>query len=381
MIFNFPCASRVFGLWGLLFLTACTQNNGVVSFAIHPIHEDSKFEAAAIADMNNDGKLDIFCGSYWYEAPEWRRHLVRQQQEINEYYNDFANLPLDVNGDGWMDIINSAFFSRSLFWLKNPGDPGQLFELVEIDRPGPMETAILFDINSDGRMDILPNVSDNPAWYEQHTNSGAPESIFWIKHTLPSQAAGHGIGAGDLNSDGRVDIVVRHGWLEQTGIEWQWHADFDLGDRPSIPILVHDVDEDDDADIIWGRAHDYGLFWLEQNPESTNLQWVQHLIDSSWSQPHFMLLRDLNNDGKVELLSGKRYRAHNGKDPGGSDPLCIYYYEFDPKRKIWHRNTVTEGNTIGFGICTDARDIDNDGDVDIVAPGKSGLYLLENMLQ
>jgi hypothetical protein len=71
-------------------------------------------------------------------------------------------------------------------------------------------------------------------------------------------------------------------------------------------------------------------------------------------------------------------RAHNGKDPGGYDPPVVYFYTFDPGKKVWQRSAVSEMENTGFGIHTSAQDYDGDGDIDILAPGKTGLYLLEN---
>ena len=356
-----------------------------IPFRIHVLNAESRFEAAGIVDVNNDGLSDIFCGSYWYEAPDWRKHLVREQEEINEYYNDFANLPLDVNGDGWTDIVNAAFFNKTLFWIRNPGISGESFKVIEIERPGSMETAIARDINGDGRPDILPNDGGAPAWYDFYPDTSAENGVRWQRHGLPKEVRGHGNGAGDVNGDKRCDIVCRQGWLEQTNAAdslWVWHPAFDLGDRPGIPILVHDVDADGDSDLIWGRGHDYGLYWLEQSRDGSDQRiWEKHIIDSEWSQAHFMLLADLNNDGCEELVTGKRYRAHNGRDPGGHDPLCVYYYRFDRSAHCWYRHTISQGERVGFGINTQAADIDADGDIDIVAPGKSGLNLLENLLK
>ncbi|MGE5296866.1 MAG: VCBS repeat-containing protein, partial [Solirubrobacterales bacterium] len=156
--------------------------------------------------------------------------------------------------------------------------------------------------------------------------------------------------------------------------------EFDLG-YASIPILVHDADGDGDSDLIWGLGHNYGLYWAEQKTVDGKRAWEKYLIDDSWSQPHFMLMADLDNDGQDELVTGKRYYAHNGNDPGENDPRCVYSYDFDRATKKWTRNVLHEGGTVGFGINTFAADIDADGDVDVVAPGKSGLYLLENLLK
>ncbi|HUT47072.1 MAG TPA: HEAT repeat domain-containing protein, partial [Sedimentisphaerales bacterium] len=352
-------------------------------FRLHVINGDSRFEAAGIADINRDGKLDIFCGGFWYEAPAWKKHVVRDVPEQGDYYYDFANLPMDIDGDGWTDIADAAWHNKKLFWLRNPGRAGGQFEVIDIDTPGNIETAMAVDINADGQLDVLPNIMSQAAWYEFGLDKAAPHGVKWTKHQLPKQAATHGIGAGDINGDGRCDVIAPAGWLEQTpdaDEPWRWHAEFDLG-HASIPILAHDVDADGDADIIWGMGHNYGLYWLEQGTSSGSRSWQKHLIDESWSQPHFLILADLDNDGTDELITGKRFHAHNGNDPGGNDPTCLYYYKFDLKQRKWDRHIIHEGGDVGLGISTAALDIDADGDIDIVAPGKSGLFLLENLLK
>ena len=350
-------------------------------FKLHTINNESAFEAAGIADINRDGRDDIFSGGFWYEAPSWKKHFVREVKFEGGYYYDFADIPIDVDGDGWTDIVTAAWHNKKVFWVRNPADTEKPFEVFDIDTPGNMETALAVDINSDGKKDILPNIMTAAAWYEYQPDPSAENGVKWTKHDLPQQAAGHGIGAGDVNTDGHCDIVTPNGWLEQNAQGgWTWHQEFSLGST-SIPILVHDVDSDSDSDIIWGMGHDYGIFWLEQSKdEQGKRKWQKHMIDDTWSQPHFMLLADLDNEGKQELITGKRVHAHNGHDPGGNEPPCVYYYSFDPASKKWQRHLLHEGGKVGFGINTQAQDIDADGDIDILAPGKTGLYLFENLL-
>jgi hypothetical protein len=349
-----------------------------VRFRKHTINADSRFEAAGLLDVNRDNKTDIFCGGFWYEAPDWTKHVVREVPEQSEYHYDFANLPYDVDGDGWTDIVNAAWHNKTLFWIKNPGRSGQGFQVIDIDKPGNMETALLHDINGDGHVDILPAANNAPCWYEAAVTNGKTQ---WTKHELPASMKGHGMGAGDIDGDGRCDIVAPRGWLQQPASgPWTWHAEFELGST-SVPILAFDVDADGDTDILWGMGHGYGLYWLEQTQDGPATRtWTRHTIDDAWSQPHFPILADLDNDGRQDLVVGKRYRAHNGKDPGSEDPKCIYWYRYDPPSKQWDKHVVHEGGQVAFGISTAIGDMDRDGDLDIVAPGKSGLYLLENLL-
>ena len=95
-------------------------------------------------------------------------------------------------------------------------------------------------------------------------------------------------------------------------------------------MIVYDVNKDGLADIIEGQAHGYGLNWWQQKEESDGRRsWIKHSIDAGRSQYHDIQLADIDNDGSLELITGKRYRAHNGHDPGADDPLGLYYFEIE----------------------------------------------------
>ncbi|HXS77178.1 MAG TPA: VCBS repeat-containing protein, partial [Terracidiphilus sp.] len=78
-------------------------------------------------------------------------------------------------------------------------------------------------------------------------------------------------------------------------------------------------------------------------------------------------------------LAGKRYRGHNGKDPGSYDPLVIYYYKIDRKTGAFSRYPVSVNGTAGAGTQFVVEDMDKDGDMDIVVAGKTGVHFLENL--
>jgi hypothetical protein len=181
-------------------------------FRQHTIDRQATDSAAAAIDVDRDGRLDIVTGRAWYQAPSWKRHVVRDVEFIRGRYDDYACLPLDVNGDGRIDFITANYRSQKLAWIESPSDLSQPWIEHVIARPGPMETGRLYDIDGDGRLDVLPAGKDFRAWWQLDGKSaGGPN---WLRHDLPVEAAGHGIGFGDINGDGRGDVVAAGGWLE-----------------------------------------------------------------------------------------------------------------------------------------------------------------------
>jgi dienelactone hydrolase len=357
-----------------------------VAFRRHVLNAESEFSACAVIDVDHDGRPEIVSGQYCYEPPDWQRHTIREVQLIRGRYDDYSNLPLDVNGDGWMDLVSCNYRSSSLYWVRNPGETDSLWSNHVIDTPGPSETGRLADIDGDGQLDVLPSGTKFAAWYEVVMNDTAAgeKRPHWIRHDLPEQLIAHGVGCGDINGDGRDDLVNPRGWAEapedpRTG-RWIWHGEFNLHRDVGLPILVVDVDNDGDNDLVWGRGHDTGLYWTEQtrSPDAQRV-WVRHAIDTSWSQAHSIMLADIDGDDRQDLVAGKRYMGHDGKDPGEYDPLAIYWYRFCQDTKTWERHLVSWGDDCGFDLDPKCADVDQDGDVDIVAPARSGLFLLENL--
>ena len=370
-------------------------------------------ETAAVADVNHDGRPDIVSGEFWYEAPSWQPHRFRDIDFRQQYVDVFSDLPIDVDNDGYPDIVSVSWFAKKVSWWKNPGRGAGGYNLLNMWQEATIhdgfnvEFAVMADLDNDGKaFELLAQENGTgQAWYE--VRGGA-----WVAHVVSDRSYGHGIGAGDVNKDGRTDILTPRGWLEAPADpragNWTFHPDWEVANAPtpsaapatppaagSPPRVMElgfmhvlDVNGDGRNDVIAAAAHDYGVFWFEHGADGT---WTRRVIDSSWSQGHASTLVDINGDGKLDFVTGKRFMAHNGNDPGEREPLGVYWYEYRPQAVPsggrgtgspgveWIRHLIDFGGRVGGGMQIPVVDIDGDGDLDVICAGKSGLFLLENV--
>ncbi len=388
MFVGYPLkSSLVIAIWMSLFVLGAktviaqfVEADDGLKFQLHVVDSNAIFSSCGVMDVDKDGDQDIVSGAWWYEAPSWKRHFVGEVEIIRGRPDGYSHLEMDVNRDGWTDLVHVNFRSASIYWLEHPGSSLGEWTKHVVEVPGPMETGRLYDVDGDGQMDVVPSAWDFAAWYELLPGTDGQ----WARYEIDSAGAGHGSGFGDVNGDGRGDFVGTKGWAEgptdpRMG-KWTWHAEFDLG-RTSMPIIVGDIDGDGDADLLYSIGHDYGTYWLEQESSGVGRTWIKHLIDSSWSQGHSPLWVDLDEDAINEFVNGKRYWAHEGRDPGAKGPLVIYRYEFDRVSRKFNRYIIQSNGPAGIGLDPKASDLDGDGDIDLVFPGRSGLYWYENLLR
>ena len=346
---------------------------------------DERYESAGIFDVNNNGILDIVSGEWWYEGPDFKtKHRIGEMTAEGEYFDDFSTIALDINGNGRLDFVTGGWWGNTLRWRENPSDPQKEWPEHVIAETGNIETTRAWDIDGDGVLEIIPNTPGGPlVVHKLKTDAKGKGTGAFTSHVLREEKQGHGLGCGDIAGNGRCDIVLVDGWLEAPAdpynSPWTWHPDFELFRNASVPILVAGVSGNGLNDLIVGGGHEYGLDWWEQRMEGGTRSWVRHPIDPFNSQYHDMMWIDLDGDGQCELLTGMRYRAHCGHDPGSADDLGIYYFKWNGES--FAKQIIDHGPArcaTGLGIHFAVADLTGNGLLDIVAPGKDGLYVFYN---
>ncbi len=373
-------------------------------------------EGASVADVNKDGKMDVLSGPFWYVGPDFSKRstiydmgdksFVKKGDASgttiagwkgflsgeNEYSNNFLSYSADFNGDGWSDYLVIGFPGKETFWWENPQGKDALWQRHLVLAVTDNESPMLVDLDGDklpellcmsnGTVGFAKMDPKNPtAEWKWRNVSGAPQKQYF-KYT-------HGIGYGDINSDGHMDIIEGTGWWEAPAAEdknlpWKKHEFlFGLGAQQ----FGYDVNGDGKTDIISALdAHKWGVAWYEQTNVGGAQGWVKHLITGTekeagesgvtFSQPHAIDLADMNGDGVMDIVTGKRVWAHGPKaDPEPNAPFVLWWFEL--KREGGKAKFIPHlvDSDSGVGTQVMAADVNGDKKPDIVVGNKKGLFV------
>ena len=364
-----------------------------VSFKRRQLDAKFRSEGVAVGDFNKDGQMDIAAGSVWYQGPDWTMHAVEDTPKAfdpKNYSNSFVNFAEDVNGDGWADLMVVDFPSKPTWWFENPRGSAGPWKRHMATPVTNNESPQFLDVDGDGRRELImafspdPDDPDGPERRMAIVRRDADADKPWIVHPISAKAApgtrrySHGLGAGDINGDGRDDIVVTQGWWESpvkaAPGEWTFH-NVDFGPA-AAQMFVYDFDGDGDNDVLSSSAHNYGIWWHEQLPAGA---WTTHVILKSFSQTHGMCMADINGDGLPDFVTGKRWWAHGGKDPGGNDPAVFYWFELKCAggRPQWIAHQFDDNS--GPGTQFEVADVNGDGLLDVVSSNKKGVHYFEQV--
>lgn len=344
-------------------------------------------EGVAVGDVNKDGLLDVLAGAYWFEAPRWTPHEIMKPEkfEYDKGYSDaFISQTMDVNFDGWIDFLRIGFPGKEAYWFENPKDQGGHWKKHLIHDAVGNESAGFFDLDGDGRLDLLGGDANKKkmTWFKAPTTAGNLQwepIVIGNEGVLGAEPFSHGLGMGDMNGDGRPDVIITKGWWEapadvhQPG--WVFH-EANLG-QAAAQMHVFDFDRDGDADVVSSSAHGLGIWWHEQVKESQGKStWVTHLISEAFSQTHGLALTDMNGDGAPDLVTGMRYFAHMGRDPGELNPPVLYWFELKAgPRPQWIPHQIDDASGVGVEVLV--KDITADGLKDIIVANKKGVFVFK----
>ncbi len=417
MIRKHPGASLVFLLiWAVGNTLSVANEWQVHSFTKQQLTDEFWAEGAYLADFNRDGQADIVYGPFWFEGPDFsKRHEYRPASQTfkrklsdgseitipgfegargvnNAYADNFLTYTYDFNQDGWPDILIYGFPGKEAVWYENPnGKPGHwrshaILNVLDNESPG------FGDITGDGKPEIIC-CSEGYIGYAQvdWKQPDRPWKFHPVSPKSDYQRYTHGLGFGDVNGDGRVDILEKDGWWEQPatlsdGKLWTKHS-FAFGEG-GAQMFAYDVNGDGLNDVITSlSAHGYGIAWFEQTREKGNISFRKHIIINQepaenpfgvkFSQPHALDLVDLDGDGLKDLITGKRFWAHgSAMDPEPNAPAVLYWFKLvrlENYRAEFIPHLVDDDSGVGTQVA--AADINGDGLPDIVVGNKKGAFV------
>jgi len=346
------------------------------------IDPDFRSEGAAVADVNRDGQADILAGNLWYQAPDWKPREIaplRRFDAATGYSNSFLNFTLDLDRDGWPDQIVFGFPRKEAFWRRNPRGAAVHWKEHPIAPNAMSESPVFARLSGIGTpVLIFPHDSRSMAWHEPDQDLSRPFQRHLIGGPETVGIGAHGLGAGDVNGDGRPDVLTAAGY-------WEAPEDPRRGGWKFVPaqlgpdcaqMIVYDVDGDGLADVLGSSAHAVGVWWHQQRRGAEGPVFIRHPIDDSFSQAHALTAADINGDGLLDVVTGKRFWAHGpGKDVRPGDPCVLHWFELrrDGGKVRWIRHQIDDDS--GVGTQFEVVDLNRDGRPDIVVANKKGVFL------
>jgi hypothetical protein len=368
-------------------------------------------EGANFGDFNKDGQNDVVSGPYWWEGPSFeKRHEYapatvthkRKKEDGSEetvkgydplgYSRNFFAFTYDFNQDGWTDILILGFPGEESTWFENPKGRGGHWQPHIMLEVTDNESPTFGDLTGDGKPEVI--CSSKGAYGYAEPDWSDPKKLWKWHNISPNNnyhKFTHGLGYGDVNGDGKLDLLEKDGWWEQPASlsgdpVWKKHP-FVFSKDGSSHMYAYDLDGDGDNDVITAlAAHGYGLAWYENVKEGSEITFKQHLImgkqpsDNKYgvkfSQLHAVDLIDMDGDGLKDIVTGKRWWAHGPKgdeEPNAAPVLYWFKTVRSPGGVDFIPNQIDDNSGIGTQVV--AGQVNKDKWPDVVVGNKRGTFV------
>jgi len=359
-------------------------------------------EGSCIGDFNKDGTPDVAIGHYWYEGPDFTKHHQffegsdAQDFDPKGYSECFGMFTGDFNGDGWDDILVCPHPGKDGFWYENPKNTGGTWKKHPVSKELGNESQDLADILGMGLKSLLFNRNGYLGFATPNPKKPYEPWDFIAVNDQPEdrfQRYTHGIGYGDINGDGKMDILDQGGWWEQPVNPkmppWKYHK-FPFADAASH-MIVFDVDGDGLNDVVAAlHCHNYGFAWYKQIRKEGEITFEQKVLiprsdkvfdDAVTSFPkvsqlHALVPADMNGDGIPDIVTGKRFWAHGPDgDVAPNDPAILMWWETkrDGNNTTLIPHIIDEDSGVGTQFAVG--NLNGDGIPDIVIGNKKGAFI------
>ncbi|MCB1275475.1 PVC-type heme-binding CxxCH protein [Prosthecobacter sp.] len=382
--------SILFVLLAASSLHAATQ----ITWKRQQLHGDFYSEGAAIGDINGDGKPDVVAGPFWWEGPAFeKKHAYYEPKifSINGYSDNFFAYVHDFDADKRNDILILGFPGKEARLYLNPG--------VHDDKPWPMhivadvvdnESPVFTDITGDGKPEIVCSTGGKFGWFAPNWAKPTEKWPFVaVTDDMKVAKFTHGLGVGDVNGDGKLDLLEARRWWENNGTDQWTQHNFAAGVGGGAQMFAYDFDGNGTSDVFTSlAAHRYGVsVFLQHKPAPDQPTWNRVMLASEqpqdndygivFSQPHAAYLADIDGDGIQDIVTGKRYWAHNGHDPDERGARVIYWYQTkrDGKGGVDFVPHLVDAES-GVGVDVQVGDVNGDKLPDIVVGNKGGVFIL-----